>query len=70
MRWYNSLKQAAVLGNIAAKYKLGKEIGKGSYATVHVGTRLEDGQELAIKTIPKDKLARNRDALVGKYPIA
>jgi hypothetical protein len=64
-RWYNSLKRLAVLRNIADKYAMGKAIGKGSYAMVHLGTRLKDGEEFAIKVIHKVKLTRNKVALVS-----
>ena len=67
LRWHESLKKMTVLSNIASKYETGKLLGKGSYATVHMGTRLEDGKEVAIKTLRKGRLVKSKEALVGRW---
>jgi serine/threonine protein kinase len=42
-------------------YALGKTLGVGSTGRVKLGTHIETSQRVAIKIIPKDMLAQNKD---------
>ena len=38
-------------------YLIGQELGKGGYGTVYAAERLKDGLPVAVKKIPKSKIA-------------
>lgn len=42
--------------DIGKYYELGAVLGKGSFATVRVGTRKSDGKKFAIKVVKKTRL--------------
>jgi serine/threonine protein kinase len=49
-------------------YSIGQELGKGGYGTVYAGERLKDGLPVAVKKIPKSKIAAW--CKVGRHLIA
>jgi 5'-AMP-activated protein kinase catalytic alpha subunit len=42
-------------------YKLGKDLGKGTFGQVKVGTHLVTGEKVAIKVLEKQKIADVND---------
>eukprot|EP00826_Nyctotherus_ovalis_P004770 TRINITY_DN11053_c0_g1_i3.p1 TRINITY_DN11053_c0_g1~~TRINITY_DN11053_c0_g1_i3.p1 ORF type:complete len:187 (-),score=44.12 TRINITY_DN11053_c0_g1_i3:243-803(-) len=54
--WMERLKRVCVLTNIHQFYGIGKIIGCGSFAKVHIGNRKIDDREFAIKSITKKRI--------------
>ena len=54
---------------IADVYKNGELLGSGGYANVYNGTRISDGQPVAIKIIKKTKISNWTDYNGQKVPI-
>jgi serine/threonine protein kinase len=57
--WLENLRKVCVGRNIALVYSVGKMIGKGSFAKVHLAQRKSDNRSFAIKTIAKTKILEN-----------
>ncbi len=53
--WMSKLRRVSVAGNFSRQYKLGKLLGKGCFAKVHIAKRIADGATFAVKTIEKSK---------------
>ena len=51
---------------LSEKYSIGRVIGKGGYGLVHKGRRKSDGQEFAIKVLPKVAHTGENQSVRGK----
>lgn len=66
--WFNTLKLKAqvLLRHMSRNYEIGKLIGEGSIASVHVGKNRRTGKEYAIKSIKKGKIKERPKIIVNK----
>ena len=57
--WTSKLHKVCICKNIDANYIFSKELGKGNFSKVILGTSIKDGKKYAIKIIEKNNLLKN-----------
>lgn len=62
--WLDALRGAS--RTVEDWYSIGKQIGRGSYGEVHVGTDLRTGEKVAIKIIKKNPSSRRQSKFIER----
>jgi len=57
--WMRSLNKVCLLSNITANYNLGRLIGKGNFAKVHLAHRKDNNKVFAVKTTEIAKILQH-----------
>jgi len=70
MAWVTALRRGAKALNIKDVYTIGKEIGRGRFSTVHIGTHKRTGKKYAIKVIDKSHILNDADQEALRTEIA
>ena len=52
----SSLEIEAEVEKLESKYKVGEPIGEGGFGSIYNGSRIGNGEKVAIKYVPKDKI--------------
>jgi len=65
--WLENLRKVCIARNITQLYNIGRMIGKGSFAKVHVAQRKSDNKSFAIKTIAKTKILESTRNIQSMY---
>jgi len=62
--WFKALRPYVVLLDIKTQYSIGKQLGRGNFASVFEATSLETGASVAIKSIDKSTILESKRNLV------
>lgn len=66
VKWIRALRATCILFDIRNDYKIGAQIGKGSFGSVHLGQRKKTGKpNVAIKIFDKSAIESDRRLLEG-----